>query len=138
MAGEYICCALLLVILYLYLSMPNTKVEGLRAKEEPQSYSVIEHKKAYPLTTNPSLAPRRVKEPSFPPVISYYPSDAKQPSFLVRYINANGDIVTECLKGRMAKQIPDENIMPSSVDTKGNLCTHCHLQDTEPFSMWPF
>ena len=36
---------------------------------------MIEHKKAYPLTTNPSLAPRRVKEPSFPPVISYYPSE---------------------------------------------------------------
>jgi hypothetical protein len=138
MAGDYMCCALFLIVLAFYFSLPNATAEGMRANEMPQSYSVIENKKPYPVVVTTPMAPRRVLPPSFPPVISYYPSDAKQPSYLVRYINASGDMVTECLKGRMAKQIPDENIMPSSVNSEGDLCTLCPMQDTEPFSVWPF
>ena len=84
----------------------------------------------YPLPTF------KVPPPSFA-IIPQQPGDAKQPSYMVKFVDKDLNIKTECLKYQMANSIPGENIMPSSLSS-GEFRLSCPPQNSLDYKPWPF
>lgn len=87
---------------------------------------------------NVASTPRK-KEPSFPVVSGVgFATSGKNPAFLVKYLDSTGTIRDECVFEKMAKNIPEENVFPSSLRGNGNFVNTCSSQDAVSFRVWPF
>ena len=86
----------------------------------------------------PFAVPPSVPEPSFPIITSAFGTDPLQPAYRVKYISADGNITTSCLKGAMASTIPESYILPSSMRADGNFANMCPAQESAEYKPWPF
>jgi len=105
--------------------------------------------------------PENVEAPEHD-IILTQPTNANLASYRVKYLNAENQIVTECLRESMADQIPHERIFPSTLEqqlphelenskinnTEAELykdnnwnpkyAHFCPTEESRPFSLWPF
>ncbi len=110
----------------------------MNSQLKPMPYRAVFTNKHFAPADKQPVPGDGIETPSFPITSSFQPSDAKQPSFFVKFLTANGQIDKRCLKGYMANQIPHENVMPSSLDIDGNFKHICPGQESADLKMWPF
>ena len=110
---------------------PNTYLK-------PMPYEAVFSNRPCPPPDKQPVPGDQTARSSFPITSSYQPSDAKLPSYYVKYLAANGSIEKNCLKKYMADQIPHENILPSSLNLDGEFKDICPAQENADFRMWPF
>ena len=78
----------------------------------------------------------RMPEPSFPILVTQ-PSPVNLTSYEVKYVGADDEIHTDCIREIMAKEIPTGRILPSSL-RDGAFKTMCDAEKSLPYKPWPF
>lgn len=99
----------------------------------PTSY----HAPAWYRPSNLALPSLRMPPPQLP-IIPTQPNPVNLPSYLVKYINKDGVLHTDCIREYMLKEIPRDRIMPSSFNNHGAFANLCNAEDSIPYKQWPF
>lgn len=87
----------------------------------------------------PSAPHMRQKKPAFPIIAGTgYATHPNLQSYMVKYLNSSGSISHDCIVEKMAKLIPKENILPSTMDVNGKFLRICPSNESLAFRMWPF
>lgn len=88
-------------------------------------------------TAKVAMANIRTAEPSFP-IVPTQPSPVNLHSYKITYVAADDELHTDCIRENMAKEIPMERILPSSVTASGGFKTLCDAETAMPYKPWPF